>query len=128
MLSDGEHETLSEIEQRLELEGPGTSKEASAAPEPPLGGRWERVFDSVICVAALRSAVAVLVGAYGQALGYASIAGGRGVDLLQVRTDQAGRSHARAPTTSRDAAPGTTAEPHPSPPQRGQPLLAKEQR
>jgi hypothetical protein len=97
MLSDWEHETLSEIEQRLELEGPGTSEEAFRRPEPPLGGRWGRVFDSVICVAALRSAVAVLVGAYGQALGYASIAGGRGVDLLQVRTDQAGRSHARAP-------------------------------
>jgi hypothetical protein len=34
------------------------------------------VFDSVIGVAALLGAVAVLVGAYGQALGYALIVGG----------------------------------------------------
>jgi hypothetical protein len=74
MLSKSERETLSNIERDLALKDPGLAKKLSAPAEPPPGRRDGWVTDTVIGIATLLSAFALLAGAYRQALGYVVIA------------------------------------------------------
>ena len=75
MLSKSERETLSDMERNLALKDPGLAKKLSAPAEPPPGRRDGWVTDTVVGIATLLSAFAVLAGAYRQAMGYAVIAG-----------------------------------------------------
>jgi hypothetical protein len=75
MLSRWEHRSLSEIEHGLELEDPELAMKLSRTRVPSPRGRWGWVPDVAVGVAALLSALAVLVGAYCDALGMAVIAG-----------------------------------------------------
>jgi hypothetical protein len=74
-LSESERKTLSHMERNLALKDPGLAEKFSPPTEPPPGRRDGWVTDTVIGIATLLSAFAVLAGAYGQALGYALIGG-----------------------------------------------------
>jgi hypothetical protein len=75
MLSESERKTLSDMERNLALKDPDLAKKLSAPTEPRPGRRDGWVTDTVIGIATLLSAFALLAGAYGQALGYAVIGG-----------------------------------------------------